>query len=142
MDMRIAAYAVIVRDGEILLSHWVVGERGAWTLPGGGIDPGEHPADAAVREVHEETGYHAALGALLGVDSLVLSADQRLTGPARPLHGIRIVYEASIVGGELTHEVDGSSDEARWFPLAELDVLQRVSLVDIGVAWWRERGGA
>ena len=55
---RVAAYAVIVRDGAVLLSRLApsVSEIEMWTLPGGGIDFGEHPDDAVVREVHEETG--------------------------------------------------------------------------------------
>lgn len=32
-----------------------------WVLPGGGIDPGESPEQAAVREMHEETGYHTQI---------------------------------------------------------------------------------
>jgi 8-oxo-dGTP diphosphatase len=37
-------------------------ERKDWTLPKGKLEPGEHPVTAAVREVHEETGYRVALG--------------------------------------------------------------------------------
>ncbi len=32
-----------------------------WSLPGGAIEPGETPAEAAVRETHEETGYQCEL---------------------------------------------------------------------------------
>lgn len=45
-----------------------VGERldmpGAWQMPQGGIDDGESPADAALRELEEETGVPAALVAV------------------------------------------------------------------------------
>jgi 8-oxo-dGTP diphosphatase len=44
-----------------------------------------------------------------------------------------VVFDATIVGGELRHEVDGSTDEARWIPLAEVPDLPRVELVDIGL---------
>ena len=61
---RVAAYAVILRDEQILLArlapYLVPGEL--WTLPGGGIDFGEHPRDAVVREVHEETGLEVTVG--------------------------------------------------------------------------------
>ena len=58
---RVAAYAVIVRDGAILLSRLspLVTREQLWTLPGGGLDHGEDPRDAVVREIHEETGLHA-----------------------------------------------------------------------------------
>jgi 8-oxo-dGTP diphosphatase len=144
MRIRAAAYCVIRRgsgaDQEVLLSHWRDGSRHGWTLPGGGIDPGEHPEHAAVREVLEETGYHARLTGLLGVDSIVIPASDRLRGEGEPLHGIRIVYGAEITGGELTIEVDGSSDDAGWHRIDAVPDLRRVSLVDVALGMlegWR-----
>ena len=133
MDIRVAAYAVIVQDGRILLAHWNQGGYSGWTLPGGGIDPGEDPADAAVREITEETGYRAELGELIGVDSKVIPAENRLSGSGVPLHALRIVYTAAIVGGELTNELDGSTDEAAWFALDDVASIDRVDLVDVGL---------
>ena len=46
---------IVVDDRKVLLvSHWFA--PWAWTLPGGGLDPGEDPEKAAIREVKEETG--------------------------------------------------------------------------------------
>lgn len=52
------------RDGalEVLLAHpggpfWQARDAGAWTIPKGGLDEGEAPLDAAIREFHEETGF-------------------------------------------------------------------------------------
>jgi 8-oxo-dGTP diphosphatase len=132
MDIRIAAYGVIIRNGEILLSHWNQHGRSAWTLPGGGIEGAEHPHDAAVREIREETGYDAEIERLLGIDTMVVPAAKRLHGQA-PLYAMRIVYRARVAGGELRNEVGGSSDEARWFPLDAIDDLTRVSLLDIAL---------
>jgi ADP-ribose pyrophosphatase YjhB (NUDIX family) len=133
MDIRVAAYAVIIDEGRILLAHWSQGGYSGWTLPGGGIDPGEDPADAAVREIFEETGYRAELGALIGVDSKVIPAEQRLSGSGAPLHALRIVFTATVVGGDLTNELHGSTDEAAWFALEDVPALDRVDLVDVGL---------
>ncbi|WOQ69681.1 NUDIX hydrolase [Microbacterium limosum] len=134
MDMRVAAYAVIVEDDRILLARWTEGLRPAWTLPGGGLDPGEDPAAAARREVREETGLDAVIGELLGIHSRVIPAAKRVTaGAAAPLHTLRIVYRASVRGGTLRNEVGGSTDRAEWVRLDELDRRQRVSLVGIGL---------
>ena len=132
MDIRIAAYGVIIRDGAILLSHWNEHGRSAWTLPGGGIELPEHPYDAAIREIREETGYDAEIERLLGIDTMVVPAARRHHGSA-PLYAMRIVYRARVVGGALRNEVGGSSDEARWFPLDEVPRLTRVSLLDLAL---------
>jgi ADP-ribose pyrophosphatase YjhB (NUDIX family) len=132
MDIRVAAYGVIVDGSRMLLAHWNESGRSGWTLPGGGIDPGEDPVDAVVREIAEETGYEAVAGELLGIDSKVVPAEQRFVPDAGPLHALRIVYRASVVGGRLTNELDGSTDEAAWFSLDALP-NRRVELVDIAL---------
>jgi ADP-ribose pyrophosphatase YjhB (NUDIX family) len=136
MDMRVAAYAVITDERGILLAHWIEGRRAAWTLPGGGLEAGEDPVHAARREVLEETGYRVEIGELLGIHSRVIPTHQRIAGDAAgPLHALRIVYRASITGGRLRNETDGSTDRAEWFPLDGVDRLQRVKLVDIGLGF-------
>lgn len=132
MDLRIAAYGVIVDAGRLLLSHWNEHGRNGWTLPGGGIEGDEHPVEAARREIREETGYDAEIDELLGVDRIVIPAERRHRD-GDDLYALRIVYRAHVVGGELQNEVAGSSDEARWFDLGEVASLKRVSLVDVGL---------
>lgn len=132
MDIRVAAYAVIADGSRVLLAHWNEHGRSGWTLPGGGLETGEDPADAAVREVREETGYDAELDELIGVHSHVIPEDQRNSGLGA-LQALRIVYRAHVVAGRLTNEADGSTDEARWFRLDEIPALRKVSLVEVGL---------
>ncbi|GAA4801229.1 hypothetical protein GCM10023220_32320 [Streptomyces ziwulingensis] len=134
-----AAYAVCVRDGMLLLAR-SPGPGGVpeWVLPGGGMEHGEDPHDTAVREVAEETGYRVELSGLLGVDS------SRHTFPGRfgrrvDQHGVRLVYEGRVVGGDLRPEVGGSTDLAAWHALAAVPGLTRVPLVDTALRLWRER---
>src|SRR3954447_11361887 len=67
---RVAAYAVVLREDDILLARLAphVAFKG-WTLPGGGVDHGEHPRDALRREIYEEAGLHAEPGRILDVYS-------------------------------------------------------------------------
>jgi ADP-ribose pyrophosphatase YjhB (NUDIX family) len=119
---RVAAYAVIVRGGEILLARIApaISPTEQWTLPGGGIDFGEHPDDAVVREVHEETG----LDVRIGETAHVYSFHQRNTwrhGRRADAHALRIVYDGWVpVDSPEPHvvEVDGSTMDAAWKPVA------------------------
>ena len=65
--LLVPSAAAIVRDagGRILVQRR--SDNGAWSLPAGAVGPGEAPAQAAVREVWEETGLVVTPTALLGV---------------------------------------------------------------------------
>ena len=143
-DTRVAAYAVIV-DGEpgaerVLLALWNEADEPRWTLPGGGVELAESVEEGAVREVREESGYDVELTGLLGVHSYVVPATRRFARTHRPMRALRVVFGARVVGGELTREIGGSTDEARWFDLADLADLPQVGLVEIALDMWRAAG--
>ncbi|HEU4811746.1 MAG TPA: NUDIX domain-containing protein [Nocardioides sp.] len=138
-DTRLAAYAVVVDDRDrILLALWNEGPEPEWTMPGGGVELHESTEEGVVRELREETGYDVRVGAILGVDTHVVPVERRLVPTGRPMKSVRVVFEAEVVGGELTHEVEGTTDEARWIPLDEVAGLSRVSLVDTAIRLWRD----
>ena len=134
--IRLAAYGWC-RDGDRLLLCRVSNgfpDGGRWTLPGGGADFGEDPADAVVRELREETGLAGVAGALLGVRSAVLEPAETISG--HRIQAVGVLYRVGITGGELRPEADGSTDLARWVTLAEVPSLPLVGLVPwaLGVA--------
>jgi 8-oxo-dGTP diphosphatase len=121
---RVAAYAVIVRDDQILLSRLspMVTAEELWTLPGGGLDHGEDPRHAVVREVHEETGLDAEVSDTARVYSAHMPQAWR-SGRRVDAHAVRIVYEGWVAPGApepRVVEVDGSTMEAAWVPLADV----------------------
>lgn len=70
METRPAAYAVIIEQGKLLMTRWVPEDRALsplWSLPGGGMEPGEQADETALRETLEETGYSVAIEDILGV---------------------------------------------------------------------------
>jgi len=139
-DTRVAAYALVIDEAQrALLALWNQGPYPQWTVPGGGVDQEESVEEAAVREFREETGYEIDLGDLLGIHSFYLAPGDRPTPSDRGLKSVQVVYEAEIVGGELTNEVDGSTDEARWIPVVEIPRLPHVGLVDAALSMWRRR---
>jgi ADP-ribose pyrophosphatase YjhB (NUDIX family) len=133
---RIGAYALIHASGRILLCRIapeLVRWAGAWTLPGGGIDFGEPPAGAMVREVLEETGLVVEPVQVVDVDSI---CDR--TG-SDDYHGIRIIYEASVLGGSLRHETTGSTDRCEWHPLHQPLSVPLGDLAEVGIELARRR---
>ncbi|MEU8774152.1 NUDIX hydrolase [Streptomyces sp. NPDC048606] len=135
MSFRLAAYAVCVRDGEVLLARHVPpkGEP-TWTLPGGGVEHGEDPFDAVVREVAEETGYASVVERLLGVDSRVIPAAERLVPGGSEHQNVGVFYRVRVTGGRLRPEPNGETAESVWTPLHDVAGLRRSSLVDVGLA--------
>jgi len=121
---RVAAYAVIVRDAHILLARLspLVTNEELWTLPGGGLDHGEDPRDAVIREIHEETGLVADVSDTARVYSAHMPQAWR-GGRRVNAHAVRIVYDGWVAPGSPAPrvvEVDGSTIEAAWQPLAEV----------------------
>ncbi len=60
--IRVAARALIIRDGAVLLQVCTIGGREVYLLPGGGQEPGETLAEAVVREVREEYAFQQSMG--------------------------------------------------------------------------------
>jgi ADP-ribose pyrophosphatase YjhB (NUDIX family) len=131
---RLGAYAICLDDDRrILLARLSVEEVevGAWTLPGGGVDFGEHPDAAVLRELEEETGLLGEIDSVAGMFSHVYRKSRAAQG--RDLHFLGVLYRVRIVGGELRDEVDGSTDACAWFSRAETERLRIVEIGRVGI---------
>ncbi|HIJ64943.1 MAG TPA: NUDIX hydrolase [Candidatus Hydrogenedentes bacterium] len=114
----------VVKDGHILLVRQTYQGESLWTLPGGGIEPGESPEKTAIREVKEEVHLDTRILRLL------------YTGPRQRGTGTYFCYLGEIVGGELRLGADPELSEdaqelraVRWWPLDAVSEHPEVSLI-------------
>ena len=130
---RLGGYALCTDERRVLLARLsaIEVDAGAWTLPGGGIDFGEHPDAAVIRELREETGYVGEIEAIAGVFSHVYRRSRAAQG--QDLHFLGILYHVRIVGGALRDELDGTTDTARWMSPAEIAEVRLVEIARYGV---------
>jgi 8-oxo-dGTP pyrophosphatase MutT (NUDIX family) len=94
--------------------------EGVWALPKGGLDPGESPAETALREVREETGVSGRLVEKLGDVRYVYTRP----APAPRERVFKVVSFFLLRAGrgridELDDEMRIEVAEARWLPLDE-----------------------
>lgn len=124
---RVGSYALCLHDRSILLTLlWDADvDGGRWTLPGGGMDFGEHPEQTVLRELHEETGLRGTVRRLMDVQSHIYPA---VRGHG-PLQTVQFVYDVEAAGTPRVVEQGGSTVDAAWVPLTELGGIPTVGLV-------------
>lgn len=122
VNQRIAAYALVTSARGVLGTECSTQTAvpGLWQLPGGGLQPGESPAEALNREMAEETGQKIV------VDKLVdLQSDHWIgkapNGQVEDFHALRIIYLASCANPTTPSviDIDGTTSKAAWIPLTQ-----------------------
>jgi 8-oxo-dGTP diphosphatase len=104
-----AAGGVVLRGRAVCIIHRPDYED--WSLPKGKLDPGESHEQAALREVHEETGLHCTLGAELSTHEYV---DRQGRPKTVRWWAMTVVSDD---GFTPLHEVD----ERRWVPVEQAE---------------------
>ncbi len=116
-DRPIAAVGAVVLDGDqvLLVRRGHEPLKGAWSLPGGGVELGETLEEAVCREVREETGLVVAPVRRVAVlDRIDRDAAGRVL-----YHYVLIDYLCRVLGGSLRLASDASA--VRWIALERLE---------------------
>lgn len=124
------------RSRVLLVRH---AEGDVWTTPGGMIEPFETPADAAVREMFEETGLHVALTRITGVFGGPLCCSTYANGDR--IAWVSTVFEATVIDGTLQPDGDETL-EVRYVGRDALRHLHRRPHVDMFVDAARAQSSA
>lgn len=109
--MRVSVWVAVVcpDSGRVLLAKRAPTTRNAnrWNFFGGGVDPGEHPEETALRELREEAGVEAAPSELVFLGQATTRVKRNL---------LYVITAEAEFAPTLNHE----SQEWRWVPLGEL----------------------
>lgn len=107
--MQLVVGVAILRADRVLAARRV--RPAGWEFPGGKVEPGEDPAVAAVREIHEELGCAVEITGWL--DPVV---------EIRPGLELRVATAAMVSGEPVPSHRD--HDAIRWLPLSDLDSVE------------------
>ncbi|MEU2234388.1 NUDIX hydrolase [Streptomyces vietnamensis] len=118
--------AVVLDDrGRVLLGKRA--DNGLWAIIGGIVDPGEQPADAVVREVHEETAVRCVPERIVLVETL----RKPVVYPNGDIcQYMDVAFRCRAIGGEARVN-DDESTEVGWFGVNELPEMKRFSYLRI-----------
>jgi 8-oxo-dGTP pyrophosphatase MutT (NUDIX family) len=125
---RSRSVAIIVRDEKILMEKVHFFERDFCTLPGGGIEEGETPEQAVLRELKEETGLDGKIIRPLAVQhkgdgGIDYSFEVEIPSDAVAVTG----YDPEFAGGE------NPLKEVLWMSLDEISEKDRAFLWSYGL---------
>lgn len=124
LNWRPSAYGIVIKDGHLLTAK----QFGRHNLPGGGVDLGEMPEAAVIREIKEETGIEAAQPRLASMTSQFFKLPYPDNDGKQFCQTILLYYVCDFVGGDFS--MDGFDEYEKiyaempeWYPLSKLDAL-------------------
>ena len=116
-SLVVAVSAVVIDAGRLLVIRRT--DNNLWSLPGGGMEPGETVSGAVIREVHEETGYDVKPIRLVGVFSDPAHVIAYDDGEVR--QAFSLCFDCTPIAG--TARTSSESSDVDWIALTELDRL-------------------
>jgi 8-oxo-dGTP pyrophosphatase MutT (NUDIX family) len=133
--LLVGTSVIVVKDEMILLQKRA--DTGDWGYPGGYLEPGETPEEAAARELLEETGLSANNLQLYGVFA---GENRHFTYPnGHEVYVVDVVYICS----DFTPSGVSPDDEVlevRWFPFSDLPEQISPPVKDIIEGFIAEQG--
>ena len=120
---KIGASVAVIQDGRLLVTRRE--DNSLWCLPGGGIDPGETFAEAAIREAYEETGIQVEVESLIGVytdPDIVI----RSRGGSAHTQIYGVCFRARLVSG-----TPGLSEEVTEVAWVDVDEASRLPFIPL-----------
>jgi 8-oxo-dGTP diphosphatase len=128
-DPKIAVGVAVFRDDALLLVRRVMEPgQGRWALPGGWVDAGQDPREAAAREALEEAGVVVDVGEIV----------EAFLNPPEDGGALFLLFKATWVSGEPAPDDD--ADDAGFFPQDALPPLAFAS-THAAVAKWPTANG-
>lgn len=131
----VPAVSVVVPDGQehILLIRRT--DNKYWSIPGGGMEPGESIREAARREVKEETGIDCEITGLVGIYSNPRHVAAYDDGEVR--QEFSICLAGCLLGGSL--RTSNESSDVRFVPVADIPAYEVHPSVQLRIGHYLER---
>jgi mutator protein MutT len=129
LSWRPSAYGIVIKDDAVLLVRQFSTKH---DLPGGGVDLGETPEEAVVREMKEETGLQVVNPTFIGFTSNFFTFSHAAHNTSQCL---LFYYVCEFVHGEISTDGFGEWEKqyaqiAEWVPLGKLDAIVPASSID------------
>jgi len=129
LEQRIGVYAIIIKEGKILLTR----QWDGYSLVGGGVDKGESLEDAFIREVKEETGLDVTPGKLIYHTVTYFKKDEA----SKPKQSFQFYFTQESVEGEISNdgitrsENGYTNDVAEWIDVKDATDIELRHSVDM-----------